>query len=186
MAKTQQFSKLLNYCTSIFPVTEEFICHKNIALVLLIFKGLLCVYGIYIHNIVVTIIVLMPHFQVTEDNVYTCVGHPLPTDITNIINWMLNEQFDVAYKSILFWRSDIFFHNFGVVTFRDEGFWCSTVVVGEHIVTLWLNEYKWNLIIILNSSTEVTDLKIAKGLALQEILTEVHKYIHRSKSLKVE
>ncbi|KAK4318841.1 hypothetical protein Pmani_010163 [Petrolisthes manimaculis] len=62
--------------------------------------------------------------EVTEDNVYTCVGHPLRTDITNIINWMLNEQFEIAYK-------------------------------------------------------KVTELKIAKGLALQDILTEVHNYIHR-------
>ncbi|KAK3879545.1 hypothetical protein Pcinc_015881 [Petrolisthes cinctipes] len=62
--------------------------------------------------------------EVTEDNVYTCVGHPLRTDITNIINWMLNEQFEIAYR-------------------------------------------------------KVTELKIAKGLALQDILTEVHNYIHR-------
>lgn len=39
--------------------------------------------------------------QVSEDNVYTCVGHPLRSDITNIINWMLNEDFQLAYKSIL-------------------------------------------------------------------------------------
>ena len=56
---------------------------------------------------------------VNEENVYTCVGqlliiylimfkrlisftplgHPLKTDIANIISWMLNEDFTVAYSS---------------------------------------------------------------------------------------
>merc|ERR1712088_958215 len=31
--------------------------------------------------------------EVTEDNVYTCTGHPLRSDITNIVNWALNEDF---------------------------------------------------------------------------------------------
>ncbi|XP_063613930.1 replication factor C subunit 5-like, partial [Penaeus indicus] len=44
----------------------------------------------------------MAYKEVSEDNVYTCVGHPLRSDITNIINWMLNEDFQLAYKSILF------------------------------------------------------------------------------------
>lgn len=66
----------------------------------------------------------MAYKDVTEDNVYTCVGHPLRSDITNIINWMLNEQFDIAYKN-------------------------------------------------------VSELKTAKGFALQDILTELHTYIHR-------
>lgn len=40
--------------------------------------------------------------SVTEENVYNCVGHPLPVDIKNIINWLLNEPFMSAYNSILF------------------------------------------------------------------------------------
>lgn len=39
---------------------------------------------------------------VIEDNVYSCVGHPLPTDIKNITNWLLNESYDLCYRSILF------------------------------------------------------------------------------------
>jgi len=39
--------------------------------------------------------------KVNEDNVYTCVGHPLRSDITNIVNWMLNESFSTAHKNIL-------------------------------------------------------------------------------------
>lgn len=38
---------------------------------------------------------------VTEDNVYTCVGHPLKSDITNMVDWMLNESFANAYDNIL-------------------------------------------------------------------------------------
>ncbi|CAI9741350.1 replication factor C subunit 5-like [Octopus vulgaris] len=62
--------------------------------------------------------------EVTEDNVYLCVGHPLRKDIENIVQWLLNSSFTEAYKNIL-------------------------------------------------------QLKSAKGLALQDILTEVHVYVHR-------
>lgn len=40
--------------------------------------------------------------QITEENVYNCVGHPLKNDIENIVKWLLTEPMDVAYKSILF------------------------------------------------------------------------------------
>ncbi|XP_002739068.2 replication factor C subunit 5-like [Saccoglossus kowalevskii] len=66
----------------------------------------------------------MAYDVVNEVNVYTCVGHPLKEDISNIVNWMLNEDFTTAYNNIL-------------------------------------------------------DLKTLKGLALQDILTEVHKFIHK-------
>ncbi|CAB3220734.1 unnamed protein product [Arctia plantaginis] len=65
--------------------------------------------------------------DVTEDNVYTCVGHPLRSDINKILHWLLNENdFAVCFKHI-------------------------------------------------------QDLKIAKGLALGDILTEVHTIIQRVK-----
>lgn len=62
--------------------------------------------------------------DVTEDNVYSCVGHPLRSDIENILKWILNESFSVAYNNI-------------------------------------------------------KQLKVLKGLALQDILTGIHKYVHR-------
>jgi len=62
--------------------------------------------------------------KVTEDNVYTCVGHPLRSDITNIANWALNEDFTTAYN-------------------------------------------------------QVNKLKTLKGLSLQDILAEVHHYVHK-------
>ncbi|CAD0201285.1 unnamed protein product [Chrysodeixis includens] len=65
--------------------------------------------------------------DVTEDNVYTCVGHPLRSDINLILNWLLNENdFAACFKNI-------------------------------------------------------QDLKITKGLALGDILTEVHTIIQRVK-----
>jgi len=39
--------------------------------------------------------------EVNEENVYNCVGHPLPRDINNIVNWLLNESYEMCYKSIL-------------------------------------------------------------------------------------
>ncbi|KAJ2949162.1 hypothetical protein O0L34_g6103 [Tuta absoluta] len=65
--------------------------------------------------------------DVTEDNVYTCVGHPLRSDINSIVNWLMNENdFAACFKNI-------------------------------------------------------QDLKILKGLALSDILSEVHSVIQRVK-----
>lgn len=41
--------------------------------------------------------------KVTEETVYTCTGHPLKSDIANILDWMLNLDFTTAYRSILPW-----------------------------------------------------------------------------------
>lgn len=63
--------------------------------------------------------------KVNEDNVYTCVGHPLRKDIDNIINWLLNdEDFKETYQKI-------------------------------------------------------SQMKLNKGLALEDILTQVHLVIQR-------
>uniref|UniRef100_A0A8P4K6D0 Activator 1 subunit 5 n=1 Tax=Dicentrarchus labrax TaxID=13489 RepID=A0A8P4K6D0_DICLA len=67
----------------------------------------------------------MAYEKVTEDTVYTCTGHPLRSDIANILDWSLNKDFTTAYKRILYL------------------------------------------------------LKTLKGLALHDILTEVHLLIHR-------
>ncbi|CAL7941230.1 unnamed protein product [Xylocopa violacea] len=61
---------------------------------------------------------------VTEENVYSCVGHPLPVDIKNIINWLLNESYELCYGKI-------------------------------------------------------QDIKLKKGLALQDILTELHLFVNK-------
>ncbi|MCL4129406.1 UNVERIFIED_CONTAM: hypothetical protein GTU68_030745 [Idotea baltica] len=61
---------------------------------------------------------------VNEDNVYNCVGHPLRSDIKNILNWLLNENIETSYKKI-------------------------------------------------------SELKTFKGLALQDIISEIHPIVHR-------
>ncbi|XP_060928379.1 replication factor C subunit 5 [Limanda limanda] len=66
----------------------------------------------------------MAYGKVTEDTVYTCTGHPLRSDIANILDWSLNKDFTSSYKQIL-------------------------------------------------------QLKTLKGLALHDILTEVHLLVHR-------
>lgn len=62
--------------------------------------------------------------SVTEETVYSCIGHPLPVDIKNIANWLLNESYELSY-------------------------------------------------------CKIQDLKIKKGLALQDILTELHLFVHK-------
>lgn len=66
----------------------------------------------------------MAYGKVTEDTVYTCTGHPLRSDIANILDWSLNKDFTTAYNQIL-------------------------------------------------------QLKTLKGLALNDILTEIHLLVHR-------
>ncbi|XP_069726820.1 replication factor C subunit 5 isoform X1 [Phaenicophaeus curvirostris] len=67
--------------------------------------------------------------KVTEENVYTCTGHPLKSDIANILDWMLNQDFSTAYRKIM-------------------------------------------------------ELKTLKGLALQDILIEIHLFVHRGRGLQ--
>lgn len=69
----------------------------------------------------------MGYKNVTEETVYTCVGHPLKSDIKNIIHKMLNTaDFKEIYDYLL-------------------------------------------------------NMKVDKGLALEDIITEVHLLLHRSK-----
>jgi len=42
----------------------------------------------------------MAYGQITEENVYACTGNPLPSEITEIVNWLLNEDFDPCYNRI--------------------------------------------------------------------------------------
>ena len=39
--------------------------------------------------------------EVNEHNVYLCTGQPLPTDIAQIVEWMLNQDFSTAYESTI-------------------------------------------------------------------------------------
>ena len=81
--------------------------------------------------------------DVTEDNVYTCTGHPLRSDITNIVNWALNEDFTTGFNNIqdLKTAKGNFDHQF-----------CSILLTYDLLLS---------------------------GLSLQDILSEVHLYVHR-------
>ena len=52
----------------------------------------------------------MAYDEVNEDNVYTCVGHPLRRDIESIVDWVLNENYTTAFNSILCSLSFICYH----------------------------------------------------------------------------
>ncbi|KAM7309790.1 replication factor C subunit 5 isoform X1 [Ixodes scapularis] len=62
--------------------------------------------------------------EVTENNVYQCVGHPLKSDISNMVTTLLNEDFAFSYD-------------------------------------------------------QINKVKVNKGLALQDVLTQIHLYVHR-------
>jgi len=64
----------------------------------------------------------MAYGMVDEENAYLCTGNPQPKDIEQIVGWMLNEDFQVAYENI-------------------------------------------------------SQIKSTKGLALQDIIREVHVYV---------
>lgn len=66
----------------------------------------------------------MSHEIVTEDTVYTCIGHPKRGDIEDMLQWMLNGSFTSSYNNIVVLKSE-------------------------------------------------------KGLALQDIITDLHTYVHR-------
>lgn len=45
----------------------------------------------------------MAYKNVTEENVYNCVGHPTPSNIKAIIHWLMSvESFQECYDSKLF------------------------------------------------------------------------------------
>nr|CAI9695175.1 unnamed protein product [Rangifer tarandus platyrhynchus] len=67
--------------------------------------------------------------QISKETVYTCTGHPLKSDIANILDWIV-----------------------------CPGTW-----------SLCLN----------CSSLDIMELKTLKGLALHDILTEIHLFVHR-------
>lgn len=49
---------------------------------------------------------------VNEENVYNCVGHPSKNDMTNVMNWLLNDDFTTCYKRNLKFKLYIVFKLF--------------------------------------------------------------------------
>ncbi|XP_037934935.1 replication factor C subunit 5-like isoform X1 [Teleopsis dalmanni] len=85
---------------------------------------------------------------VNEDNVYTCVGHPLRKDIEHILQTLMStENFETAYN-------------------------------GRHKLHMFNNNWRTIQIIFL-LLLEIQGIKSVKGLALEDILTELHQFIMR-------
>jgi replication factor C subunit 3/5 len=96
----------------------------------------------------------MAYPDVNEDTVYSCVGQPLRSDIANIVKWLLNEDFKTAYHSILLFP------------------------------LLFCMLYENVRLFFLDSEPDIQELKVNKGLALGDILTDVHLYLHRGEFLQ--
>lgn len=64
----------------------------------------------------------MAYGKVTEDTVYTCTGHPLRSDIANILDWSLNKDFTTAYKRIPHPATYIFTSVFHIQVFYPAAF----------------------------------------------------------------
>uniref|UniRef100_A0A3B4CVM7 AAA+ ATPase domain-containing protein n=1 Tax=Pygocentrus nattereri TaxID=42514 RepID=A0A3B4CVM7_PYGNA len=103
----------------------------------------------------------MAYGKVTEDTVYTCTGHPLRSDIANILDWALNKDFTTAYNRILI-----------ICSLSTE----CVVNLKKAYQNKMMPEKDFFLKEI---SSEILQLKTLKGLALHDILTEVHLLIHR-------
>lgn len=92
----------------------------------------------------------MAYKNVTEENVYTCVGHPQKIDIQNIVAWLLNvEDFKECYESKL--------------KLQEK-----------------LNAFSNKFPI-----SEIQKLKTDKGLALEDIMREIHLFVMRSMRFKI-
>lgn len=66
----------------------------------------------------------MAHSEVNEDTVYTCTGNPKRQDIENVLEWILNDDYQTSYRKVM-------------------------------------------------------DLKADRGIALHDLLYELHLYVHR-------
>lgn len=114
--------------SQIVPRLQEIVQKENVKISEDGMKALLTLSGGDMRKVLNTLqSTWLAYRDVTEDHVYTCVGHPLRSDVNYIMNCLLNENdFAACFK-------------------------------------------------------QIQDLKITKGLALGDILTEVHSIIQRVK-----
>ncbi|XP_047078189.1 replication factor C subunit 3 isoform X1 [Lolium rigidum] len=90
--------------------------------------------------------------QITEEAVYLCTGNPMPKDIEQIAFWLLNEPFSSSYK-------------------------CNHTITIIHEL---LSKCVSNAICLLIFS-DISDMKMRKGLALIDIIREVTMFVFKIK-----
>ena len=74
--------------------------------------------------------------------------------------------------------------------FQPRNGTCCWVIGSPGSSGLFVNEtlvpYIYVLGISINSRVDLMNLKTAKGLALRDVLSEVHVYVHKSKFISVQ
>ncbi|KAI9349881.1 putative RFC3-DNA replication factor C, 40 kDa subunit [Zopfochytrium polystomum] len=86
---------------------------------------------------------------VTEENVFTCVGSPLPADMTRIAEWLFNEDFEIAYTRIITLK-------------KEKGLALSDIVTELHGI-LSAMELPHNVRAILMSNLAETEYRLSVG-----------------------
>uniref|UniRef100_A0A673Y4M8 Replication factor C (activator 1) 5 n=1 Tax=Salmo trutta TaxID=8032 RepID=A0A673Y4M8_SALTR len=95
----------------------------------------------------------MAYGKVTEDNVYTCTGHPLRSDIANILGWSLNKIFE----TLLWYKLTIYF-----------GFLQWTFILFRMGLLIKLADIKYRLASGPNEKTQLSSM-VAAFQAVREI-----------------
>lgn len=91
--------------------------------------------------------------EVDENNVYACCGQPLKSDIEEILSWLLTTDISFIYK-------------------RKQTY----LLVRTKDVPVVTNPSSFSL-------SGMAALQAQKGFALQDLVTRIHPFIHKSASL---
>jgi hypothetical protein len=95
--------------------------------------------------------------EMTEDAVYSCTGNPLPKDIEQVAHWLLNEKFTDAFESA------------SLIMTSDD-----VLQVKQKDVAACRTARRPLLILCRPACAEVSGMSITKGLALVDIIQQLH------------
>lgn len=90
----------------------------------------------------------MAYGLINGENVYLCTGKPVPHDIEQILSWMLNDDFEPCVRSKRQHNENLF-----------------------HISTKSISFFFFFF------KKGISQLQKLKGIALQDIITEIHPYV---------
>lgn len=94
---------------------------------------------------------------VDEASVYGCTGHPTPKEMKTLLEWCLNEPISVAFQSEYF-----------------VAIFCSFSSRRSSFDTRFLS-------LCHRRHVEVLQMKLEKGIALQDIVSGLHPLVMRGK-----